>query len=246
MNADDGGATGLDLSTVEALTFDCYGTLIDWDRGLGDWLTAWARRTGAPAARADLLARFARWETRVQQADPRAPYPEVLARVGRAIAAELGVPWTVADGTAFGASIGAWPPFPDAPGALAALKRRYRLVVVSNVDLASFRRSNALLGVAFDAVVTAEEVGAYKPDPAMFLRAFEVLEGMGVPRARVLHVAQSLYHDVAPAHALGLPVVWVHRRTGGEGQGASAAAAVDVSPDLEVSDLAELAARLGV
>jgi len=246
LNAKGAGTTGLDLSSVEALTFDCYGTLIDWDRGLGDWLTSWCRSRGGTPDRAALLARFARLETRVQQADPETPYPEVLARVGGAIAAELGLPWTAEDGAAFGSSIGEWPPFPETPSALAALGRRYRLVVISNVDRASFRRSSALLGVAFDAVVTAEEVGAYKPDPAMFRRAFEVLEEMGVPPARILHVAQSLYHDVAPARALGLGVVWVHRRTGGEGQGASAAAAVDVTPDFEVADLAELAALLGV
>ncbi len=221
-----------------ALTFDCYGTLIDWESGLLAVLRPWARDAGLDVADRDLLAAFSRAEPRCQAERPEAPYPEILRDVHAAIARELGVAAEPAATEALARSVGDWPAFDDTPDALRALQRDHRLVVVSNVDRASFERSHARLGVRLDAVVTAEEVGAYKPDPRMFERAFEVVAALGVARSEILHVAESLFHDHVPAGALGLATVWVRRRRGG----ASRAPEVDVEPDLVVESLAELAA----
>jgi 2-haloacid dehalogenase len=134
-----------------------------------------------------------------------------------------------------------WPVFPDSPEALAYLKRHLKLVIVSNVDRASFRHSNAKLGVTFDAIVTADDAGAYKPAPNHFQLALAQLAEMGITQDQVLHVAQSLYHDHVPAQRLGLRTVWVNRRaTHGQG-GATPAAPVPVTPDGEVPTLAALA-----
>jgi len=134
-----------------------------------------------------------------------------------------------------------WPAFPDSAQALAALQRRYRLAIVSNVDDDLFAASARRLGVAFDWIVTAEQVRSYKPAPAHFLRA---IERIGLPRDSLLHVAQSLYHDVAPARSLGLSTVWVNRRLGKAGSGATPAAQAE--PDFTVPDLRALASAMGL
>ena len=236
----------IDFKRYRALTFDCYGTLIDWDRGLGTWLETWARSKGSPLGASVWVRRFAALETRVQQEHPKAPYPEILARVGEELALEAGLPWSESDALAFGTSVGDWPPFPDTADALRALAERFRLVIVSNVDRGSFDRTSRHLGMIFDAVVTAEEVGAYKPDPRMFHRAFEVLAEWGITRGETLHVAQSLYHDVAPARSLGLDTVWVNRTKASGELGASHGGKVSVEPDLEVTSLQELADRVAI
>jgi 2-haloacid dehalogenase len=153
----------------------------------------------------------------------------------------LGFESSAAERAAFAGSVGAWPPFPDTVPSLRAMAERYRLAVVSNVDDDLFAGSAARLGVRFDEVVTAEQVGSYKPSPAHF---HEVLERLGVPRERVLHVAQSLYHDIAPAGELGIRSVWVNRRAGQEGSGATAPS--EARPDLEVLDLRTLVGLMGL
>jgi 2-haloalkanoic acid dehalogenase type II len=137
-------------------------------------------------------------------------------------------------------SVGDWPAFPDTPDALRRLQQRFNLVIVSNVDRESFAKSNERLGVTFDAIITAEEVCAYKPDHRMFHRAWEVLMGMGIDRLECIHVAQSLYHDHVPIKALGGVSVWIDRRRGRSG-GATAPPEMEVHPDLRVESLAELA-----
>jgi putative hydrolase of the HAD superfamily len=232
------------LADFRVLTFDCYGTLIDWEEGLLAALRAWlARREREAPADDALLAAFGEIEPAIQAAEPALPYPDVLARSLRALGEQLRVTVTDADAHAFGASIGDWPAFADTPAALRALARRCRLVVVSNVDRASFARSHTRLSVAFDAVVTAQDVGSYKPAPGHFVRALEIAAGWGVPPAQVLHVAQSRFHDIVPAKALGLATVWVDRRQG-RGGGATRAAGSAVEPDWTVTSLAELAARI--
>ena len=138
----------------------------------------------------------------------------------------------------FAASIAEWPPFADSAAALAYLKRHFKLVVVSNVDRDSFRRSNERLGVVFDLIVTAEEAGAYKPDPRHFIRALDELARDAIAASAVLHVAQSLHHDHVPAKRLGLKTAWVDRRAGAAGWGTTPAPECDVVPDLTVADLA--------
>ncbi len=201
----------------DVLSFDCYGTLIDWETGLLAALRPWLSRSGVDADDDSLLAAFGRFETAIQQARPRALYPEVLAAVLEAISGEFGAPASAAECAAFGASVGDWPAFPDSTPALAALKRKYRLCILSNVDRASFARSADRLGVAFDDVFTAEDVGAWKPDPRPFRHMLDALAGRGIAAARVLHVAQSLYHDHEPARAAGLKSVWIDRRSGQAG-----------------------------
>ncbi len=223
-------------SAFRAFTFDCYGTLIDWERGI---LQALRARAGIEGDDETLLAAFARHEHSVQAADPALLYPQVLARVYRAIAAELGHAAADADADAFGASIADWPPFPDSVDALAYLKEHGLLMVLSNVDRASFAASARRLGDPFHAVVTAEDVGSYKPAPAHFERASALLAEEGIGPEQVLHVAQSLFHDVEPGRAAGFATCWIDRRAG---RGGGATPDVDVTPDMTFTDLASLAA----
>ncbi len=231
-----------DFAGVRMLSFDCYGTLIDWETGIVGALRPWAERAGLAVGDGELLAAHARHETAVQQEMPAAPYPEVLAETMRRIGADLGGDVAPADAAWYGASVGEWPAFPDAGPALRALQARFELAILSNVDRASFTRSSARLGVAFDVVVTAEDVGSYKPDPANFAHLFAAGAARGVPRQGLLHVAESLYHDHEPAARLGLPSVWIHRRAGREGTGATAPPTGDVQPSWEFPSMAEFAA----
>jgi len=228
------------LSDFTALTLDCYGTLIDWEAGILAALRPWAQAHEVTAGDQALLAAFGRAESRRQAAAPTAPYPQILAWVMGDLAAELGAAASRAEASAFAGSVKDWPAFPDSAAALADLKEHYKLVIVSNVDRASFRHSNARLGVTFDAVVTAEDAGAYKPALRHFQLALARLAEMGVARGQVLHVAQSLFHDHAPAKRLGLRTMWVNRRGDrGHGGGATPAAAA-VTPDGEVPTMAAL------
>ena len=225
----------LDLAHFSALTFDCYGTLIDWETGIHDALGGLLCDLGADVERETLLAAFARHESAVE-AGPFLAYREVLARVAEAVCRENGVTPTGEQLAAFGGSVGAWPPFEDSADALARLATRYRLGVITNCDDDLFAASNLRLGVAFDPVVTAQQVGSYKPAT----RNFDVaLERLGLPRDRILHVAQSLFHDHVPAKRLGLATVWVDRRRGQAGSGATPDA--EAAPDLTVPDMATLA-----
>ena len=228
----------LDLTAFAALSFDCYGTLIDWERGIETALRPWLARHGGAPEGVSLLGLFAESESRRQREAPQAPYREILAGCFEDIAARLDVPVDGADARAFAESIADWPPFADSAGALATLKHHFKLVIVSNVDRDSFRRSNQRLGVRFDRVVTAEDVGAYKPDLAHFRRALDELASMGIAPGAVLHIAQSLYHDHVPAKRLGLKTVWIDRRADAAGWGATPAPDCDVVPDLTVADLA--------
>ena len=212
-----------EFERFRALSFDCYGTLIDWEAGIAAELEPWARHHGITAGRDDLLAAFAGAETDVQREQPSLLYPKVLELVLDRIAARYAANATPAEREAFGASVGNWPAFPDSPDALTRLKRRYRLIILSNVDRRSFAASNERLGVDFDLIVTAQDVGAYKPSPASFPALLAAIPTIGVDRDELLHVAQSLYHDHEPARAVGLPSVWIDRRHGQDGFGATPA-----------------------
>jgi 2-haloacid dehalogenase len=237
--APDDGAN-MRLGDFSTLTFDCYGTLIDWESGILAALRPWTATHRVEVGDEELLVAFGRAEARREATDPTAPYPRILAGVLEDLADELGATASPEEAAAFGGSVPNWPAFPDSPEALAYLQRHYRLVIVSNVDRASFRHSNAKLGVTFDAVVTAEDAGAYKPAPNHFTLALAQLAGMGVAGHQVLHVAQSLYHDHVPAKRLGLKTMWVNRRADrAKGSGATPAAA-PVTPDGEVPTLAAL------
>jgi len=216
---------------IEILTFDCYGTLIDWETGILSALRPVLRRHEVGCGDEDLLRHYGELEPGAERG-PFVPYRTVLGRVVEALGRRLGFAPEPDEIGALAASLPRWEPFADTVPALRALGSRYRLGVISNVDDDLFAGSAGRLGVRFDWVVTAQSVGAYKPSPRMFEAA---LERIGPPAGRVLHVAQSLFHDIAPARALGLPTVWVNRRVGRSGSGATPPA--DARPDAEVADL---------
>jgi 2-haloacid dehalogenase len=216
----------LDLADFDVLTFDCYGTLIDWESGIVDALGR-AGVSGEPDA---LLEQFARHEADLE-AGPYRRYREVLAEAARRMGASEDAAVT------FGGSVADWPAFADSAAALARLKERFRLGVITNCDDDLFAASNAKLGVEFDWVVTAEQAGGYKPG----LKGFELaLERIDVPRERILHVAQSLFHDHVPAKALGLTTVWIDRRHDRGGFGATPPA--EATPDARFPSMAAFAA----
>lgn len=228
-----------DFDAYEVLTFDCYGTLIDWERGILSALKPILANHGLRVPDGEILRLYGELEARIE-AGPYRGYRAVLREVVKCMGRRLGFTPSPEEEEALAASLPGWPPFPDTVEALRALERRYRLAVISNVDDDLFAGTAGKLGVEFDTVVTAEQVGSYKPS----LRNFEAaLERIGAPKERVLHVAQSLYHDIALAKSLGIATAWVNRRKGQDGPGATPPA--DAVPDLEAPDLRSLAERLG-
>ena len=225
-----------DFGRFDALTFDCYGTLIDWETGLSTALRALLEPRGATPGHDALLETYARLEAEAER-PPYRTYREVLAFAGRGVAATYGVEPTEDEIGTFSGSVVDWPAFRDSPAALALLKTRFRLGVLTNCDDDLFAASNRRLGVVFDWIVTAQQARGYKPALANFELLFERL---GLPRHRILHVAQSLYHDHVPAKALGLSSIWIDRRHDRAGTGATPQA--DASPDLTFPDMAAFAA----
>ncbi len=218
----------------EVLTFDCYGTLIDWETGILNALRPVLQAHEIDEDNETLLQMYARLESAAEKQGFR-PYREILQSVMDGFGREFGVTFGSEERACLVHSLPAWPPFPDTVESLRKLKSRFRLAVISNVDDDLFARTAEKLQVPFDWVITAQQVGSYKPSLRNFRRAIEV---MGVPRQKILHVAQSLYHDIAPAQKLGLSTVWVDRRRGKGGTGATPPA--DARPDLIVASLSEL------
>jgi 2-haloacid dehalogenase len=229
------------LSDFSVLTFDCYGTLIDWETGISEALAPWLVRAGVSLERDRLLETFAELESAQQAATPGMRYPELLVEVHRGLAERLGVAPDAKAAEKFGASVGNWPAFADSAEALAYLKQHYRLVILSNVDRASFAQSNARLGVTFDAIYTAEDIGSYKPDPRNFDYLLNHLAERGIKKAQILHTAESLHHDHIPARRVGLATCWIHRRAGKKGHGATRMPDTEVRPDFRFESLAAMA-----
>ncbi|HET7167809.1 MAG TPA: haloacid dehalogenase type II [Candidatus Limnocylindrales bacterium] len=225
-----------DYDAFDALTFDCYGTLIDWEAGLVAAFAPILAAHGRPLEPEDVLNRYARHEA-AAEAGPYRTYREVLAAGLAGVAAELGFAPDASEVATFSGSVVDWPAFPDAGPALAQLASRYRLGVITNCDDDLFAASAARLGIDFDPVVTAQQVRAYKPSEAGFHVAFERL---GMPRERILHVAQSLFHDHVTAKRLGLATVWIDRRHDRPGSGATPPATA--RPDAAFPDVASFAA----
>ncbi|MDE2516884.1 MAG: haloacid dehalogenase type II [Rhodospirillales bacterium] len=209
------------LSDFDALTFDCYGTLIDWESGITAALRPLTARLSPALSRDAVLQAHARHEAAQQLQTPAKPYREVLAVVYRRLAEEWGLAVSWAECVAYGSSIPDWPAFADSAEALGYLKQHYKLVILSNVDQESFAASNARLGVAFDAVYTAEEIGAYKPADRNFEYMLRNIATLGVDRAKILHTAESLFHDHGPANRHGLASCWIWRRHDQDGFGAT-------------------------
>lgn len=223
----------LDFGRFECVSFDCYGTLVDWETGISGAVGEVLEARGVRMSRGEVLGLFAEVEPRVQQgSEGFLKYREVLRRVMELMGRELEIEFSESELGCLADTLPDWPVFPDTVGALAALKERYRLAAISNVDDDLFAGTAEGLGVGFDVVVTAEQVGSYKPK----LRNFEVaMERMGVEKERWLHVAESLYHDIGPANRLGIASVWVNRADRGGGTRHT-----DAVPDLVVPDLGAL------
>ncbi len=232
----------MDLTNIKTLTFDCYGTLIDWERGILDALRPMRSRAASARTDSAVLQEFADCESRQQILTPAMLYTGVLTEVHQQLGERWGVQNDPAEDRRFGASVGDWPAFPDAAPALAYLATRFRLAILSNVDRASFARSNAKLGVTFDAIYTAQDIGSYKPSQRNFTYLIERLEEQDVTRDETLHVAQSLYHDHVPANAAGLRSVWIDRRGDAGGWGATAAPPDDVRYEARFPSLEAFAA----
>ena len=224
----------LKFSQFKVLTFDCYGTLIDWEQGIVQALRPLLQKYGVVLPDDKILEHYAMFESQAEKGEFRS-YREILQVVLGKFGDALDFAPTNQELAAFPDSIQKWPPFPDTVAALQKLAQNYRLAIISNIDDDLFAHSAAQLGVRFDWVVTAQQVGAYKPSLQNFEYAFKKI---AMPKKQILHVAQSLYHDHVPAKKLGLNSVWVNRRQGHKGSGATPPA--EATPDLEVPDMRTL------
>ncbi|RZF29404.1 haloacid dehalogenase type II [Paraburkholderia sp. UYCP14C] len=209
------------LTDFDTLTFDCYGTLIDWESGIFEGLKPLLERAGTPLTRDQVLEAHARHESSQQSFTPAKRYQDLLPIVYKRMAEEWGLPYTHDECVAYGRSIRNWPAFADSAGALQYLKKHYKLVILSNIDNESFTFSNAKLQVEFDAIITAEDVGSYKPSPRNFAYMLEKLNDRGIRKETILHTAESLFHDHKPANEFGLASCWIYRRHSQPGFGAT-------------------------
>jgi 2-haloacid dehalogenase len=229
------GSVSMDFSRYRAISFDCYGTLIEWEAGILPALRTLLASHRCPLPDAAILELYGEFEAEAESG-PYQSYRDVLESVVRQFGTRLGFEPTAAELRSLHASVPAWPPFPDTVAALQQLQQRYRLAVISNIDDDLFAATRKHLGVEFDTVVTAEQAHSYKPSLNNFQTALQKLQ---VPPQRLLHVGQSIYHDVLPAQSLGIATVWVNRRSARPGVGAVRPAAG--KPDVEVPDLQTLA-----
>ena len=217
----------IDISTKTTLTFDCYGTLIDWETGIWDGFQMLLRANQSTISRNICLLAFAEIESEIQARHPAMLYPEVLALTHRLFAARFELQTNDELDRRFGGFVPYWPAFADSADALRQLKARFRLVILSNVDRNSFAGSNARLGVEFDGIFTAEDVGSYKPNPQNF---DHMLSHLPDRKDEILHVAQSLFHDIQPATQAGLDTTWIDRQNLADGGAWGATAIIDKPP----------------
>jgi 2-haloacid dehalogenase len=226
------------IDQVEVLTFDCYGTLIDWEAGiLGVWKPMLAAR-GIEVSDEEILGQYVEHEAAVERG-PYKPYRHVLTEITDYMARQFYFIPTPEEMGRLADSVGTWKPFPDTVESLQTLASRFKLAVISNVDSDMFAATERALGSPFQWKILADQVGSYKPAPANFLTASKTI---GRSSSRILHAAQSLYHDIAPAMALGVATVRVNRASRRPNVGL--APSVDVIPDSEVPDLKTLAETL--
>jgi putative hydrolase of the HAD superfamily len=233
--------TDLDLTEFKALSFDCYGTLIDWEAGIAAVLSPWARQQGLGLGDEELLLAYADNEAAVERETPEALYPEVLATAFRRTGEGLDRPVSAEWAQRLGSSVPDWPAFPDSADALARLAQHYRLIILSNVHRDGFAGSNQHLHGNFAAIITAEDVGAYKPAENHFRALDATLRDLGADRGELLHVAQSLFHDHVPAKREGLSSVWINRRHDRPGWGATPEPSGEWSYQLELPSMGAFA-----
>ena len=214
--------TTMKLTDFKALSFDCYGTLIDWETGMSEALKPLQARAGKTGLTRDqVLEAHARHESAQEAETPDMPYSQLLVKVHDRLAREWGVEPVAEESRTYGQSVKDWPAFPDSPAALQYLKQHFKLVILSNVDRESFKASNARLQVEFDHIFTAQDIGSYKPDLRNFDYMVRELARHGIRKEDILHTAESLFHDHLPANKVGLANAWIHRRHGQQGTGAT-------------------------
>jgi 2-haloacid dehalogenase len=228
----------LDFAAFEWITFDCYGTLIDWEAGIKGVLHSLLDARQVRLGSEKLLELYAELEAEIEcQSKPYISYRDVLAQVVAKIGERFGFVATQRQMKSLPESLPSWKPFPDTISALRRLKKKYKLGIISNTDDDLFAASAKHLEGAFDMVVTAQQARSYKPALNIFLLAIKQAR---VSKTEILHAGQSVYHDIIPAQSLGLANVWVNRRSSRNGSGATKSASA--IPDVEVPDLKSLAA----
>ena len=230
------------ISDFKVLTFDVYGTLIDWESGMIAGLKPLTDKVDRPLSRDEILEAHAYYESTTQRWTPNKAYSALLGVVYRRLAEEWGVAVTWEECQAYGLSVRQWPAFDDSRDALAYLKQHFKLVVLTNTDNVSFSGSNARLGLPFDGVHTAEDVGSYKPTDRNFDYMLETLGRQGIGKRDILHVAESMFHDHAPANRHGLANCWIYRRFDKEGFGATMNPGEMPSYDFQFNSMADLVA----
>jgi len=234
----------MDLNDFKVLSFDCYGTLIDWEAGILSQIQPFLSSHGVDVDNAAILGAFGHAESMEEADDPGELYPEILRRVHSRLASYWGLDADASAADEFGNSVALWPAFSDAQEALAELQENYRLVILSNVDRASFARSEQRLGVSFDAVYTAEDIGSYKPDPRNFAYLLERERESGFEPAEILHVAQSIFHDHEPASAADIATCWIQRPSPAGEHGAARPPDTKPNIDFHFRSLAGLVAAI--
>jgi 2-haloalkanoic acid dehalogenase type II len=228
------------LTDYKALSFDCYGTLIDWESGMVEALSSLSARAKKPLTRDQILEAHARHESEQEAQTPTKLYRDLLPIVYKRLAEEWGVTVTVGECEAYGQSVQNWPAFPDSPGALQYLKKFYKLIILSNVDNRTFAHSNAKLDVEFDAIYSAEDIGSYKPNDANFHYMLNHLGDLGLEKGDLLHTAESLFHDHKPANRHKIAGCWIHRRHAQEGHGATMDPGETPTYDFHFTSMADL------
>lgn len=231
------------LTDFKVLTFDTYGTLIDWETGICNGLAPLVEKAGREnLGRDQVLEAFARHETEQEEQTPAMVYMQLLSVVYKRLAKAWDVKVTDEEANIFGASVPDWPEFPDSPRALQYLKQHFKLVTLTNCDRLSYRGSNLRLRVEFDAIYTAQDIGSYKPSPRNFEYLLRRLkEDFGFEKKDILHTAQSLFHDHAPANQLGLASAWIDRRHADQGWGATMAPPGTPRYDFRFNSMLEMA-----
>ena len=233
------------LTDFDVLTFDLIGTLIDFETGVLDFVRPRVLKVKHDISDTDLLECYARSQSIVREREPGLLFSERLPKIWQEMAAGYGLPVADDDGPLFVRSARQWPPFPDSAAALAELKRYFRfLVVVTNGDRQAARIMAAALGSPFSEIITEEDMGFAKPDPRAFEYVMAHLEQQGVKRHRILHVAQSQYHDIGVARSLGLATAWIYRRHGKPGYGGTQIPPAFTSPDFLATSLQDLVRQL--
>lgn len=227
------------LGDFNTLTFDVVGTLIDFETGILDWFRPTLKRYGVSKTNEEVLTAFAAVEDKYQRETPETPFTEMLPLIYRDMAFRWGIGFRDEDAESFRDSIRSWPPFSDTVEALEELGRRYRLMAVTNADAWALGHMSANLGDPFQERITCDEVGTNKPSPRVFEYVLEKLAPKGVEKRDVLHTAQSQYHDIVPASALGFATVWIERRHGKNGFGATPKPGRVVTPTFHATGMAD-------